>query len=101
MDHARNSRICISDPQTSTCGMLSSLRSTGFVGGVTIGTHRQTISGLVPDGNRTVTLVLADGARKTVAVIDHNVYEATLPGHIVAIIDRNPAGRIQRQSLQS
>jgi len=92
--------LCMSDPQTSGCGMLSSLRSTGFIGGATLGAHQETISGLVPDGNPTVTIVLASGARKTVPVVDDNVYEATVPGRIVAIIARNTAGQIERKTLQ-
>jgi hypothetical protein len=52
----------------------------------------------VPDGNRTVTIVLADGARKALPVID-NVYEATVPGRIVAIINKNTAGRTERHAL--
>jgi hypothetical protein len=45
---------------------------------------------LVPDGNPSVTVVLASGARKTVAVID-NVYSVT--GRVTAIIARDAGGR--------
>jgi hypothetical protein len=92
--------LCISDPQTSACMMLSSQDSTGIVGATTLGAHQETISGLVPDGNPTVTLVLTSGARKSIRVIDDNVYEATVPGRVVAIIVRNTSGRIERHSLQ-
>jgi hypothetical protein len=33
--------------------------------------------------------VLAGCARRTVAVVDHNVLEATLPRQVVAIVDRD------------
>ena len=49
----------------------------------------------MPDGNATVTFVLADGSRKTFLVID-NVFEATVRGRVVAIIDRDIHGRVVR-----
>jgi len=58
-----------------------------------------TLSGLVPDGNPTITLVLATGARKTVPVVV-NVYEATVAGPIVALIVRDTAERVVRVPLQ-
>lgn len=91
--------LCISDPQTTGCGMLNSRDSSGFIGVGTVGPHEQTLSGLVPDGNPTVTIVLANGTRKTVPVID-NVYEATFSGRAIAIINRDTSGRITRRSLQ-
>jgi hypothetical protein len=91
--------LCISDSQVSDCGMLTSRDSTGFIGPGANGVGHQTLSGLVPDGNPTVTLVLADGTHKTVPVVD-NVWETTLPGRIVAIINRNVVGQIERRSLQ-
>jgi hypothetical protein len=90
---------CISDPQASACGMLKSQDASGIIGVGTSNGNKQTISGLVPDGNQTVTLVLANGTHVTVPVVDHNVYEATVPGRIVAIINRDALGRIQRHSL--
>ena len=54
--------------------------------------------GLVPDGNPTVTIVLAGGTRKPFPVID-DVYEITVPGRPVAVINRDIAGRIVRTSL--
>ncbi len=94
--------LCISDRQTSGCEMLNSRDSTGIIGAAATfgGAHQETISGLVPDGNPTVTLVLASGARKTVPVVDYNVYEATVSGHVVAIIAHNTSGRIERKTLQ-
>jgi hypothetical protein len=32
--------------------------------------------------------------------VDHNVYEATVPGRVVAIIARNTSGKLERKSLQ-
>jgi hypothetical protein len=90
--------LCISDAQAGDCGMLTSRAADGIIGGSTAGGGRETITGLVPDGNRTVTIVLADGTRKTSPVID-NVYEATVRGRIVAIINKNTAGRIEQHAL--
>jgi hypothetical protein len=90
--------LCISDPQAGDCGMLAGQAAGGIIGGSTTGAGRETITGLVPDGNRTVTIVLADGTRKTFPVIE-NVYEATVRGRIVAIINKNTAGRIERHAL--
>jgi hypothetical protein len=80
--------------------MLTSRNAAGFVGGATFAGRQETISGLVPDGNATVTLVLAEGGHETAPVVDHNVYEATVPGRVVAIISRDAAGRVERRSLQ-
>jgi hypothetical protein len=52
----------------------------------------QTVSGLVPDGNRTVTVVLAGGATRTVPVID-SVYSITVAGRVTAVIGRDAGGR--------
>ena len=90
--------LCISDAQAGGCGMLTGRAAGGIIGGSTVGGGRETITGLVPDGNRTVTIVLADGTRKTTPVID-NVYEATVRGRIVAIINKNTAGRIEQHFL--
>ena len=92
--------LCISDPQTNVCGKLSDRILDGFVGGATSGTRGETIAGLVPDGNPTVTLILANSTKRTAPVTDHNVYEATVPGHVVAIINRNVSGTTVRQSLR-
>ena len=54
--------------------------------------------GLVPDGNATVTFVLADGSRKTVPVID-NVFEATVRGRAIARINRDIHGRVVRTQI--
>lgn len=78
--------------------MLSDRDFTGIIGTGNLSGHRFTLSGLVPDGNPTITLVLANGARTRVAVID-NVYEATVPGQVVAVILRTTAGHIQRHGL--
>ncbi len=52
----------------------------------------ETVWGLVPDGNRTVTVVLAGGAIRTVPVID-NVYSITVTGRVTAIIGKDAGGR--------
>jgi hypothetical protein len=62
------------------------------------GGHKTTIDGLVPDGNATVTLVLASGALHSVPVVD-NVFEATVRGRVGAIIDRDIHGRVVRKAL--
>jgi hypothetical protein len=50
----------------------------------------RTVWGLVPDGNPTVSAVLADGRSKTIRVID-NVYSVT--GNVTAILARDAIGR--------
>jgi hypothetical protein len=91
--------LCISDPQAGDCGKLTTRAADGIIGGGTSDGHQQSISGLVPDGNSTITLVLADGTRKTVPVVDHNVYEATVSGQIIAIINRDITGHVHRRAL--
>jgi hypothetical protein len=63
----------------------------GAMIGADFGPHRETISGVVPDVNPTVTLVLAGGARRTVSVID-NVYSVGLTPQAVAVIAKDAAG---------
>jgi hypothetical protein len=91
--------LCISDPQVSFCGTLTSRDSIGFIGPGATSPAQQTLSGLVPNGNSMVTLVLADGTHRTVPVA-HNIWETTVRGRIVAIIDRNVAGQIESRSVQ-
>jgi hypothetical protein len=93
--------ICISDPETSSCGRLTGRErspANGFLGGWTDGTRSSSISGIVPDGNRFVTAILANGKRRTFPVID-NVFEFTVAGRIVAILDRNTSGHVVRFDL--
>lgn len=52
----------------------------------------ETVWGLVPDGNPTVTVVLRGGAARTVPVID-NVYLITVTGKVTAIMGKDAAGR--------
>jgi hypothetical protein len=54
--------------------------------------------GLVPDGNRTVAIVLANGTTRTVPVVD-NLYSITVSGRAVALIDRDSAGHRERFRL--
>ena len=91
--------LCISDPKITGCAMLNRKRDrTGFIGAITTGKQQQTIAGVAPDGNPTVTLVLSDGRQITTPVI-HNVYEVTVPGKITAIIDRDSTGQIVQRQL--
>jgi hypothetical protein len=92
--------VCVYTPTGGWCSPLtrrSDPDGGGWSGGSSIGSAEQTINGLVPDGNRTVTLVLASGAQIRVPVTD-NVYEATVHGRVVAIVDRNAAGQVVRHT---
>jgi hypothetical protein len=91
--------VCISDPQATACGALSKQGPAGITGPLTGAGDRETLAGLVPDGNSTVTLVLAGGSRVTVPVVEHNVFEATVRGRIVAIINRDTSGRLTRRAI--
>jgi hypothetical protein len=98
--------ICLDTSNTSGCGALSltslvnrheSPISVGMVDSAS-GPRSETILGLVPDGNRVVTVVLASGARRTTRV-SHNLYWITVSARVVALIVRNAAGRLVRISL--
>jgi hypothetical protein len=94
--------VCVGAPIGGWCTRIdrrSDPDSGSFSGGSSIGNGERTINGLVPDGNRTVTLVLSSGARVQAPVID-NVYEATVHGRIVAIIDHNSTGRLVHHTLR-
>ena len=56
---------------------------------------RETIFGLAPNGNASVTLVLANGATRTVSVID-NVYSATVSINATTLIARDATGHMVR-----
>jgi hypothetical protein len=56
------------------------------------GPRNRTVIGLAPDGDRTVSVVLADNSLMSVPVID-NVYSVTLPPRAKAVMVRNAAGR--------
>ena len=90
--------LCVSDPQAAACGMPKTIGSTGFIGATSSDGRQRSIAGLVPDGNPSVTLVLANGARTTVPVID-NAYEATVSAQIVAVLVRDTAGHVERVPL--
>ena len=106
--------LCIDDPSAGGCGPYRRIRSLlngAWTGGSTIAApgeigrsgivHKwaETMNGLVPDGNATVTVLLAGGGRRVVPVID-NVWEVTVPRRIVALVDRNAAGRLMHWSLR-
>jgi hypothetical protein len=94
-----SSGLCLSDPQASACGWRAQLPPAGFTGTGTVVGHEMTLEGMVPDGNRTITVVLANGKRQTTRVVD-NLFEVAVPGRIVAIIDRTTTGRVERHALQ-
>ncbi len=60
--------------------------------GTSFGSNGETVHGLAPDGNPTVTVMLAGGATRTVRVID-NVYSITLHPQAVSVIMKDAAGR--------
>ena len=94
--------VCVLSPLGGWCIRIdrrSDPDRGGFSHHSSIGNGERAISGIVPDGNRTVTLVLADGARVNASVTD-NVYEATVHGRIVAIIDHDATGRLVHHPLR-
>lgn len=54
--------------------------------------------GLVPDGNRSVSIVLANGTTKTVLVVA-NVYSITVKGRAVSLTDKDRAGHREKFRL--
>jgi hypothetical protein len=56
------------------------------------------ITGVVPDGNLTVSAVLAEGQIKTTRVI-HNVFSIALRGRAIALKTNDAAGHQQTMSL--
>lgn len=87
--------LCIIDPTNGgTCGGLSgpaSPDSGGFR--VTSSTETaETVTGLAPDGNSTVSVALADGNTMTVPVVN-NIYSVTLNGSTAtAVTVRDASG---------
>lgn len=90
----------IGDPQAGASNTLKGLKDYGIIGPSTSNGGQTTLPGVVPDGNRTVTLMLADGHRQVVPVVSHNVFEATVTGRVIAIIDRGLDGRTTRHDLR-
>lgn len=91
--------ICVSDPNAGDCtAPLSSRDDAGISGGITGNGRATTFVGLVPDGNPSVTVVMADGAHNTFPVID-NAYEFTVRGRAVAMINRDIHGRVVRTRI--
>jgi len=88
--------LCMSDWNAGDCGAVN---SAGFIGGSTSNGRETTFEGLVPDGNPTVALVLANGKHETFPVTE-NVYEATVKSPVVAVINRDIAGRVVRTSVR-
>jgi hypothetical protein len=70
-----SSGLCLSDPQASAGGWRAQLSPAGFIGTGTAVGYEMTF------------------------VVDH-LFEVTVPGRIVAIIDRTTKGRVERHSLQ-
>jgi hypothetical protein len=71
---------------------LSMALSGGMITSTCCTSNGETVWGLIPDGNRTVTVVLVGGATRTVPVID-NVYSITVTGRVTAIIGKDGSGR--------
>ena len=80
--------------------LANGLHNYGFLGAGTSNGRETTLPGVVPDGNRTVTLVLANGQHRVVPVVHKNVFEVTVPGQVIAIIDRGLDGRTARHNLR-
>lgn len=91
--------VCISDWNAGSCtAPLSRRDDARILGGSTSNGRETTLVGLVPDGNPTVTVVLAGGARRTFPVSD-NVFEITVRGRVVAMIDRDIHGKVVRTTV--
>lgn len=91
--------VCISDWNAGSCtAPLSRREDAGIPGGITGGGGETTFVGLVPDGNSSVTVVMANGDRKTFPVIE-NAYEFTVRGRVVAMINRGIHGRVVRRPI--
>jgi hypothetical protein len=78
-------------------GTSDALSGSLFVEGPRVYGHR-TVIGLAPDGNRTVTVLLRNGRRRTARVV-HNVYSIVVPASARTIVLRNAAGRTVRLHL--
>jgi hypothetical protein len=81
-----------------TCGGQPILDSGGFWFSGRDHHDHNMYTGLVPDGNRTVSIVLAGGVTKTVPVLA-NVYSVTVTGRAVALIDKDATGQQERFPL--
>lgn len=68
----------------------TSMVLSGRMIGASFGASGETVNGLAPDGNSSVTILLAHGARRTIPVID-NVYSLTIPPQAVKVIMSNAA----------
>jgi hypothetical protein len=82
-------------PSTIAKGAISgsgSALSDGLMLLLRIGPRVEQVIGLVPDGNRTVTVVVGGGRRWTVKVLD-NAYVATVTGKVKYVIETNAAGQ--------
>jgi hypothetical protein len=86
----RRIRVCggFSGGNAPTRMVLSGAMVSGL-----FGPHRETIWGVAPDGNATVTAMLADGTRRTILVVD-NVYTITLKPQSVQIIEKDAGGHL-------
>jgi hypothetical protein len=94
------SGVCLSGPSPSGltgCNTVKAVEDGGLVGG-TAGRGWGMLEGVAPNGNRIITIVLANGQIKDVPVVD-NVYAVTLRTKPIALIVRNSAGRLRRLTL--
>lgn len=88
--------VCILDPRAGTCGPITLRQQRSVLPPMTTSNGRKTtITGLVPDGNPTVTIILASSSRRRIAVLD-NVFEATVTSRPLAILAYNAAGHLTR-----
>ncbi len=72
----------------------NSMALAGEMSPITGGPSGVTVTGLAPDGNRTVRLVLADGSSETVPV-SHNIYIAHAPPGFKAVTLKDSRGALR------
>ncbi len=95
--------ICLVGPipgALTECGGLTGRGSPGgggFAGG-SAGRRVRSLDGIAPDGDSSVTVVLADGTVKHVPVVG-NVYSVTIKGTFKTLIVRDSSGRLRRTAL--
>jgi hypothetical protein len=93
--------LCLQDTGGGgVCGDLGGSGSpeSGHFVTTTTAKHRQWITGIVPDGSRTVAVVLTNGSHRTAPVVD-NVYSIAITGHAVELITKNAAGQTTTMPL--
>jgi hypothetical protein len=89
--------VCLSDWNAGDC-TVSRPEDPGILAATTSNGDETTLAGLVPDGNPTVTVVLAGGQERLARVID-NVFEITVRGRVAAMFGRDIHGKVVRTPL--